>query len=78
MPKKKSEPIKDLKLNFTGKASVLIELEDYGPMQYRINDLDTVIKIIRVILDASNNTTTVDSYNTREQKTFTKILDDIT
>lgn len=77
MPKKKTEPIKDLKLNFTGKASVLVELEDYGPMQYRINDLDTVIKIIRVILDASNNTTTVDSYNAREQKTFTKILDNI-
>ena len=46
-------------------------------MQYRINDFDTVMKIMRVILDASNNTTTVDSYNAREQKTFQKILDGI-
>jgi hypothetical protein len=77
MPKKKSEPIKDLHIKFTGKASILIELEEYGPMQYRINDFDTVMKIVKVILDASNNTTTVDSYNAREQKTFQKILDGI-
>ena len=76
--KKKNEPIKDLKLNFTGKASVLLELEDYGPMQYRINDLDTVMKIVRIILDASDHTTDVNAYGKREQKTFTKILDDIT
>lgn len=78
MPKKKTDTPTDLKLDFTGKASLLIELKDYGPMQYRINDLDTVMKIVRVILDASNNTTTVDSYGKREEKTFTKILDDIT
>ena len=74
MPNKKSN---NLKLDFTGKMSILIELKDYGPMQYRINDLDTVMKIMRVILDASNNTTTVDSYGKREQKTFQKILDGI-
>lgn len=74
MPNKKSN---NLKLDFTGKMSILIELKDYGPMQYRINDFDTVMKIMRVILDASNNTTTVDSYNAREQKTFQKILDGI-
>lgn len=74
MPNKKSN---NLKLDFTGKMSILIELKDYGPMQYRINDFDTVMKIMRVILDASNNTTTVDSYVKREQKTFQKILDGI-
>jgi len=74
MPNKKSN---NLKLDFTGKMSILIELEEYGPMQYRINDFDTVMKIVKVILDASNNTTTVDSYNAREQKTFQKILDGI-
>lgn len=74
MPNKKSN---NLKLDFTGKMSILIELKDYGPMQYRINDFDTVMKIMRVILDASNNTTTVDSYGKREQKTFQKILDGI-
>ena len=74
MPNKKSN---NLKLDFTGKMSILIELKDYGPMQYRINDFDTVMKIMRVISDASNNTTTVDSYNAREQKTFQKILDGI-
>ena len=74
MPNKKSN---NLKLDFTGKMSILIELKDYGPMQYRINDFDTVMKIMRVILDASNNTTTVDSYNAQEQKTFQKILDGI-
>jgi len=74
MPNKKSN---NLKLDFTGKMSILIELEEYGPMQYRINDFDTVMKIMRVISDASNNTTTVDSYNAREQKTFQKILDGI-
>lgn len=78
MPRKKKEVLPELVLKFTGKASILIEQENYGPMEYRINDLDTVMKVFRVLLDELGPTTPVNSYDARTQKTFTKILDDIT
>lgn len=78
MPRKKKDTIPEFKLKFTGKASILIEQENYGPLEYRINDLDTVMKIVRLLIDEIGPTTPVNSYNARTQKTFTKILDDIT
>lgn len=76
MPKKK---IKDegLQLKFTGKMSILIEVEDYGPMEFRINDLDTAMKIVEVLLKETDNTTTVNAYNKRTENIYKKILDDI-
>jgi hypothetical protein len=74
MPKKK--PDKELKLQFTGKMSILVELEDHGPIQWRINDKDTTMEVVRVLLNM-NNITSVDGYDKREQKTFEKILDGI-
>jgi ribosomal protein L30/L7E len=77
MPRKKKETVPELRLTFTGKMSILIEQENYGPLEYRINDLDTVMKVLRLLLDEAGKTTPVDSYNARTQKTFTKILNDI-
>jgi hypothetical protein len=39
--------------------------------------MDTVMAVVRVILDKTDNKTSVDAYDTRTQKTFTKILDSI-
>lgn len=75
MPRKKKEPVKEFKLKFTGKMSILIELEDTGPIQFRVDDLDTVLAVTQIILDKTDHRLTVDSYNTREQKTFDKQLD---
>jgi hypothetical protein len=59
--------------------SILIEQENHGPIEFRFNDMDTVMAVVRVILDKMNNKTPkVDSYDDHTQKTFKKILDDIT
>jgi hypothetical protein len=39
--------------------------------------MDTVMAVVRVILDKTDNKTSVDAYDARTQKTFTKILDSI-
>ena len=75
--KKKESPVSELNLKFTGKMSILIGLEGYGPMQWRVNDAELVMKVARLILEETDNTTTVDSYDARERKTLEKILGDI-
>jgi hypothetical protein len=77
MPRKKKEVSSELILKFTGKMSILIEQEHYGPFEWRVNDMDTVMDVVRIILDKTDGKSTVDSYDSRTQKTFTKILDDI-
>jgi hypothetical protein len=77
MPRKKKEAMPELVLNFTGKMSILIEQENHGPIEWRVNDMDTVMAVVRVILDKTDNKTSVDAYDARTQKTFTKILDSI-
>ena len=78
MPRKKKEATPELVLNFTGKMSILIEQENHGPIEFRINDIDTVVAVVRIILDKTDNKSTVEAYDVRTQKTFTKILDSIT
>jgi hypothetical protein len=75
MPKKKTEPLKEFALKFTGKMSILIELEDTGPMQFRVDDIDVALEVARLILKHTQHTMTVDSYNKREETTFKKLLD---
>lgn len=77
MPRKKKEKLTSLELKFTGKMSILIEQENHGPIQWCFNDMDTVMAVVRVILDATDNKTSVDAYDAHTQKTFTKILNDI-
>jgi len=76
MPKKKTKP-EEFQLKFTGKMTILIELEGYGPLEFRVNDLDVVKKVVDVILHVTDNITTVNSYGKREQKTMQKLLDGI-
>jgi hypothetical protein len=75
MPKKIKEPVQDITLDFTGKATLVVELVGYGPMEFRIDSKDTLMKIVRVLLEEMNNTTTVDSYDKRTQNTLNKLLD---
>lgn len=76
MPKKKTKP-EEVNLKFTGKMSILIELEGYGPLEFRVNDLDVVKRVTEVVLNATDNVTSVNSYGKREQKTMQKLLDGI-
>jgi hypothetical protein len=80
MSKKKSKknttkPVDSLKLNFTGKATFVIELEDFGPMEYRIDDKEVVFEIFKVLIEKMGPTTPVDSYDKKTQKKLETLLD---
>jgi hypothetical protein len=77
MPRKKKEATPELELKFTGKMSILIEKENHGPIEFRINDMDTVMEVVRVFLGKIGSKTPVSAYDTRTKKTFIKILDNI-
>lgn len=62
-----------MNLNFTGKMVILVEIDDYGPIQFRINDLE-VVKQITKILIKDNADLPIDSYNKREQNKMTQLL----
>lgn len=68
-------PKDSLQLTFTGKMSVLVDLEQYGPIQYRVDDLNTTLAVTTLLLEAMNNVTSVDAYSASEQNTFTQMLD---
>lgn len=75
MPKKKTNTTKELKLNFTGKATILIELEDFGPIEYRINDRKVVVEMLKLLIDEMGPTTPVNSYDKKTQKKLETLLD---
>ncbi len=75
MPKKKTKPAKELNLNFTGKATILIELEDFGPIEYRINDRKVVVEMLKLLIEEMGPTTPVDSYDKKTQKKLETLLD---
>jgi hypothetical protein len=67
----------DFNLSFTGKATLIVELEKYGPMEFRMNDKDVLLKLIGVLLDETDNITEVNAYDDDTEKTFKTILNDI-
>lgn len=76
MTKKKIvEAVNELPIEFTGKMSIIIELENYGPMEYRLDSKDVCVKVLRLLIQEMGPTTSVNSYNKRTENTFKKILD---
>ena len=71
------EVAEDFNLSFTGKATLIVELEKYGPMEFRINDKDVLLKLMDILLDESNSITEVNAYDDNAEKTFRNILNDI-
>lgn len=72
MPKKKK--VDDMHLTFTGKMVIIVELEEFGPMEFTIDDKDMVLDVMKVILGVSNNFS-VNSYSKRDEKTLKKLLE---
>lgn len=65
----------ELNIKFTGKATVIVELEEHGPIQFNINDMNIVLNVVNVLL--INDTTKVDAYTKAEEKRLTSILNKI-
>ena len=73
MPRKKKQ--EEITLTFTGKMVVIVELEEFGPMEFTIDDKDTAKDIMHVILGVSG-TMEPKSYSAKEEKTLRKLLKD--
>ena len=72
---KKENPPVEFKLNFTGKCSILMELEDVGPMQIRVDDKEFVTKLMKLLVKEIGPTTDVNAYDKRTEKTYKKMLE---
>lgn len=66
----------ELRLDFTGRMSVVIELQDYGPMEFRVDDLEVVKRVVRVILDASAGDMDVNEQTKQQSRRLKKVLTD--
>ena len=66
--------MENLKLNFTGKMTILFEIEDHGPMEWRINDHAITMEICRILLNKIDDTLKVNSYNDTEEKQLRDLL----
>lgn len=75
MPRRKKTPPEELLLKFTGKMTVVVGLEGYGPMAVEVDDLDAVYNVLRRLLigtDAGLNVTVQTRADTRR---LTKVLE---
>jgi hypothetical protein len=53
----------DVKLQLAGRMLIVVDLEDWGPMEWRINeDPDLVADVLRLIIERTENSFSVDSY----------------
>ena len=70
MPKKKKriERVDSLRLDLNGKLLVLLDTDEWGPIEFRINDKDTALEIMRVIIEHTDGISNVDSYTKKEGK----------
>jgi hypothetical protein len=64
---------KELKIDFTGKAVVLIE-SNWGPIEFSVNDLDTVTAVVRLLLKDSQGNLGVKDYSEGEEEIMKNML----
>ena len=74
MPKKK-KPANSLKLELNGKALLMLDTDEWGPIELRIDDKETAVELLRVIVDNMGNISTVDSYTKAEGKKLKKMVE---
>jgi hypothetical protein len=68
----------EFNLKFTGKASVIIGIENHDPIQFNITDPTLIGKIIELMVDESIDISVdVTAYSKREGKALSKILDNM-
>ena len=76
MPKKKKriERVDSLRLDLNGKLLVLLDTDEWGPIEFRINDKDAALDIMRVIIEHTDGISNVDSYTKKEGKKLKKMV----
>jgi len=73
--KKRIERADSLRLDLNGKLLVLLDTDEWGPIEFRINDKDAALEIMRVIIEHTDGISNVDSYTKKEGKKLKKMVD---
>jgi hypothetical protein len=63
----------EFKLDVTGKAVILIELGQYGPMEFSLNDTKLVLDLLRILV--KNPDFTVGAYTDEQKQHYKSLLD---
>ena len=66
-----------LELRFTGKATILFELEDFAPISIGVNDKEICTKIMQLLIDNSVEHFTAEASNDEMIERYRKVLDEI-
>jgi hypothetical protein len=61
-------------IQFTGKATCIIDTSPWGPIRFNINDKELVIEIVRTLLEHSGNITQIDGYTDDERTVLDNLL----
>ena len=72
--KKKLERVDSLRLDFNGKMLILIDTDEWGPIEFNVNDKETVLEVMRTLINCSDNNWSVDSYTKTEAKKLKKMV----
>ena len=77
MPKKKKriERVDSLRLDLNGKLLVLLDTDEWGPIEFRINDKEAALEIMRVIIEHTDGISNVDSYTKKEGKKLKNMVE---
>jgi len=71
----KKKPVDSLKLELNGKALLMLDTDEWGPIELRIDDKETAVELLRVIVDNMGNISTVNSYTKAEGKKLKKMVE---
>ena len=74
--KKKLERVDSLRLDFNGKMLILIDTDEWGPIEFNVNDKETVLEVMRTLINRSDNNWSVDSYTKAEGKKLKEMITD--
>jgi hypothetical protein len=66
-----------LELRFTGKATILFELEDFDPINIGVNDIELCTKIMKLLIDNSVEDFNVEVSTDEMNERYRKVLDEI-
>lgn len=73
-PKPARAGITSLRLDLNGKALLMLDTDEWGPIELRIDDKEIAVKLLQVIVDNLGNTSTVNSYTKAEGKKLKKMI----
>ena len=72
--KKRIERADSLRLDLNGKLLVLLDTDEWGPIEFRVDDKEAALNIMRVLIEHTDGVSNVDSYTKKEGKKLKKMV----